>query len=290
MGREPMQRTRVAALVAAAVMALGAADGWAQGAGAGGKAGDAAAHLAAGDAAFRAFDSAKAAAEYEKAHELAPDDYRALAMATLATRDAGEEFKVQGKKEAERYFERALALAQEMLRRYPDRAEAHYYVASTSGQLALYRGAREKVRLSREVEQYAKSAIALDPNDARPHGTLGVYYREVANASPFLKVIARNLLGGLPNGTNEDAERELRRALELDAGDVWATYELARTYEVMDKRDLEAEALKKVVALPARFQRDARLKRQAAERLAALAGAGGGGAPRRADPGQSPER
>jgi hypothetical protein len=288
-----MQRTRIAALAAATVIAAGAADGRAQSttaAQADRKAAEAVGHLLAGDAAFRAFDSPKAAAEYEKARELAPDDYRALAMATLATRDAGEEFKVQGKKDAERYFERALALAQEMLRRYPDRAEAHYYVASTSGQLALYRGGREKVRLSREVEQHAKAAIALDPNDARPHGTLGVYYREVANASPFLKLIARNLLGGLPNGTNEDAERELRRAIELDAGDVWATYELARTYEVMDKRDLETEALKKVVALPARFQRDARLKRQATERLAALAGAGGGRAPRAAGPGPSPDR
>jgi tetratricopeptide (TPR) repeat protein len=232
--------------------------------------GEAAALVEAGDAAMRALDPKRAAEEYERAVALAPDAYEVRAKATLALRDAGEQLKVERARDAERALERAYESAQELLRRHPDRAEAHYYVASTSGQLALFRGGREKVRLSRDVERHAKRAIALDPSDARPHAVLGVYYREVANASAFLKMIARTLLGGLPNGTNEDAERELRSAVGLDPADVWATYELARTYEVMKRRDAEVDALRKVLALPARAQRDARLRAEAERRLAAL--------------------
>ncbi len=228
------------------------------------------AHIEAGDVAMRGFDPAKAAAEYEQALHLSPDSYEALVKATHALRDAGEALKIQGSKEAEGYFERANARAKALLQRYPDRAEAHYYVASTSGQLALFRGAREKVRLSREIEKEAKAAIALDPADGRPHAVLGVYYREVANANGFTKMLARTLLGGLPDGTNEDAVRELTKAVELNPNDLYATFELARTYQILEEPEEEKAALRTVLALPERNQRDPRLKEQAAERLRAL--------------------
>lgn len=229
-----------------------------------------AALLAAGDAAMQALDTAKAAEAYEKAADLAPERYDAAARATLALRDAGDELKARGDKAAEGYFERASARAKDLLARFPDRAEAHYLAASTSGQLALYRGAREKVRLSREIEREAKAAIALDPSDGRPHAVLGVYYREVANANGFTKMLAKTLLGGLPDGTNEDSVRELRRAVEIDPKDLYATFELARTYRVMKKADEEKAALHAVLELPVRFQRDPRLKTQAEARLAAI--------------------
>lgn len=231
---------------------------------------EAAEQLARGADAMKALDSARAAVAYEQAVALAPESYEALRGAALALRDAGEELKVKGDKAAEDLFERASARAKALLERYPDKAEAHYLVASTSGQLALYRGAREKVRLSREIEREAKAAIGLDPTDGRPHAVLGVYYREVANANAFTKMLARTLLGGLPDGTNEDAVRELSKAVELDPRDVYATYELARTYQIMKKRDEEVAALRRVLDLPVRFQRDARLKTQAEARLAAL--------------------
>lgn len=226
--------------------------------------------LEAGDAAMRRLDPAAAAVSYEQAAELAPGSYDAVSKAAFALRDAGEALKAKRDKAAEGYFERASARAKALLARFPDRAEAHYLVASTSGQLALYRGAREKVRLSREIEKEAKAAIALDPTDGRPHVVLGVYYREVANANAFTKMLAKTLLGGLPDGTNEDALRELTKAIELDANDLYATYELARTYRILDRRDEERAALEKVLALPVTAERDARLKKQAADRLAEL--------------------
>ncbi|HEX7125933.1 MAG TPA: hypothetical protein VF406_09155 [Thermodesulfobacteriota bacterium] len=231
---------------------------------------DVAALLEAGDAAMRRFDPVAAAASYEQAAELAPESYDAVSKAAFALRDAGDALKARGDEAAEGYFERASARAKALLAHFPDRAEAHYLVASTSGQLALYRGAREKVRLSREIEKEAKAAIALDPTDGRPHAVLGIYYREVANANPFTKMLARTLLGGLPDGTNEDALRELGKAVELDPNDLFATYELARTYRIMDRRDEERAALEKVLALPVATERDARLRRQAEARLAEL--------------------
>lgn len=231
---------------------------------------DVAALLEAGDAAVRRLDPVAAAAAYERAAELAPDDYDAVSKAAFALRDAGEALAARGDEAAEDYFARASARAKALLARFPDRAEAHYLVASTSGQLALYRGPREKVRLAREIEREAKAAIALDPTDGRPHAVLGVYYREVANANALTRMLARTLLGGLPEGTNEDALRELRRAVELDPNDLFATYELARTYRIMDRRDEERAVLEKVLALPVATERDARLRRQAEARLAEL--------------------
>jgi tetratricopeptide (TPR) repeat protein len=226
--------------------------------------------LASGDAAMRGLDPAAAAVPYEQAALLAPDSYEAVSKAAFALRDAGEALKAKGDKAAEGYFERASTRAKALLARFPDRAEAHYLVASTSGQLALYRGAREKVRLSREIEKEAKAAVALDPADARPHAVLGVYYREVANANGFTKLLARTLLGGLPDGTNEDAVRELTKATQLDPNDLYAAYELARTYRIMDRRDEERAALEKVLALPVTAERDPRLKKQAEDRIAEL--------------------
>lgn len=233
---------------------------------------DASVFVERGDAYARRFENAKAVAEYEQAHQAAPDRYEPLAKLALACRDAGEQLRAEGSKEADPYFERGARYAEALKQRFPDRAEPYYYAATNYGHLAKSRGARERVRLSREIEKNAKKAIELDPAFAPPYLTLGVYYREVAAASGLEKAIAKVLLGGLPDGTNEDSERMLLKAIELAPADVYAHFELAGTYEKMKRTDRAVEELKTVLELPAATHRDARLKGEAQKRLEALAG------------------
>ena len=68
---------------------------------------------------------------------------------------------------------------------------------------------------------------------------LGIYYREVANLNWFLKNFAKAFFGGLPDGSNEDSEEALLKAIELVPTDIITYYELARTYEKMKKKDKE---------------------------------------------------
>jgi tetratricopeptide (TPR) repeat protein len=223
-----------------------------------------------GDEYVRAFENVKAVAEYEQAHRLAPESYEALVKLSRACRDAGEQLKAQGSKDAERYFEQGVRYAEALKQSFPDRAEPYYYAATNYGHLALYRGGKAKVRLSREIEKNAKKAIEVDPAFVPPYVTLGVFYREVANANAFMKAIAKTILGGLPDGTNEDSERMLRKAIELAPADVYAHFELASTYEKMKRKDRAVEELKKVLDLPATAHRDARLKAEARKKLDAL--------------------
>ncbi len=233
---------------------------------------DARAFIEKGDEYARAFEHVNAVAEYEQAHRLAPESYEVLVKLSRACRDAGQQVKVKGSGDAEGYFERGARYAEVLKGRYPDRAEPYYYAATNYGHLALYRGGKEKVRLSRDIEKNARKAIELDPAFAPPYVTLGVYYREVANANAFMKAIAKTLLGGLPEGTNEDSVRMLKKATELAPTDVNAHFELAETYAKMEQSGRAAEELGKVLELPGTGHRDAWLKAEARKKLEALGG------------------
>jgi tetratricopeptide (TPR) repeat protein len=219
-----------------------------------------------GDEYYEQFRNQEALAEYQKAYEIAPDEYAVLMKLTRAYNDVGEDLNSD---EAEIHFKKAISHAKLLQEKFPDRAEAYFYLAATSGNLALSKSGKEKVRLSRDIEKYAKKSITLDPEFASGYIALGIYYREVANLNWFLKAFAKTIFGGLPNGTNEDSEKMLLEAIKREPS-VLVYYELAGTYKEMGEKERAIENLKKSIELPIVDHQDERRKAEAKKMLSKL--------------------
>lgn len=216
--------------------------------------------LSAGDSLGRLFESKAALQKYSDAYEKCPQSYEALMKMTRALNDLGED--VQGERSAD-YYQRAIAWAETLQVRYPDSVQSYFLKAAAAGNLALFRGGREKVRLSREVINNANKAIDLDSNYAPAWVIKGAYYREVATANPILKAFARSFLGGLPDGSLEDAREALSTALEIDSSNQYALYEMGQTLSAMGKKNQARDYFKKLLTLPDTHNQSAELKAEA---------------------------
>ena len=223
--------------------------------------------LATGDRHRAKFDNLKAFECYEEAHELEPKNVEALLRLTQAYNDVGEDLD---SKESERYFELAVEHAEELRSSAPDRAQTFYLLSISYGNLALFRGGRAKVRLSRTLEADARRAVELDPEYATPYAVLGAYYREVAILPWLLRALAEHVLGGLPSGSLEASERMCFKALECNPASVYAHFQLALTYKAMEREREAVDYFEKVRQLPMTDHRDHWLRQEALGHLEKL--------------------
>jgi tetratricopeptide (TPR) repeat protein len=148
---------------------------------------------------------------------------------------------------------------------YPDSAQPWLQTAIAYGHLALFEGGREKVRLSRDVEKNLLMCLAIEPSNWRARGILGKYYLEIASLNWALKTVCNVVLGGLPEGSLEMAERDLLHSLQLNPDYVYARLQLGRTWLAMDRDDQARAELERAIKLvpqdhmDATYQREARL-------------------------------
>ncbi|MDH5508881.1 MAG: tetratricopeptide repeat protein [Nitrospinota bacterium] len=212
-------------------------------------------YIQAGDNLRAKFDNKGALEQYRKALEQNPESVVAQTRLSQALVDNGEDLD---SKESEKYYTEAMNVAKQVVEGNPSLGEGHYLLALATGKLALFRGGKEKVRLSREVEQSGVKALGLDPKHSRGHILMGVYYREIANLNWALKMFANTFFGGLPKGTNEDAILELNKALELDPTSIRAWFELGKTHEVMGDDEAAAKEYRSAINLPLTDHLDAR--------------------------------
>jgi len=209
-----------------------------------------------GDKYYNDFSNLEALEEYTKAYVLDPKNFEVLMKITRAYNDVGEDLKEQGSAEAEGYFIKAFEHSEIMKELFPESGETYFYLAATRGNMALFKGGREKVKLGRDVEKYARKAIELKPDYGEPHVALGVYYREVANLNWFLKKFAKAFFGGLPDGTNEDSLKMLMKAEQLLPQNVYVQYELGKTYKEIGNKEKMEEHFIKALDLPNTDHRD----------------------------------
>lgn len=206
-----------------------------------------------------------AAADWERARGLAPGDFEAAVGACHGANDLGQ---MAAGPEAERHFARAVQLSEGLRQAFSERPEAHFWLAVSYGNLALFKGGKDKVRLSRGVEAAARRALALDARFAGAHVVLGVYAHEVADLNWFLRTFAKTFLGGLPRGTFADARTHLEQALALQPEDAFAWARLGLTCERLGDRPAARVAYERARAAPLREPRDVAAQADAAARLA----------------------
>lgn len=216
---------------------------------------------------FEEFDNKGALAYYEKAYAQNPDDVELLTRLTWTYNNVGEDLNSE---KSEQYFEKAVAHAEKLRMLAPKHAKTYFLLSMTKGNLALFRGGKEKVRLSRTLEKEAKKAIKLDPDYSPPYAVLGVYYREVAQLNWVLKMFAKHLMGGLPDGTLAQSEKMFLKAIEKDSGNVYAHIQLAQTYEAMEEEKKALKYYKKVLNLPIGDHQDPLHRKTAKNRIKEL--------------------
>jgi len=198
--------------------------------------------LQAGDEAFAALDNERAVAQYEAAMLDAnpPAPFEVLTRLSRAYTDRSLDLIAGGdRRGGEAAIDRALATAEELRVRFPDRAETWFLLAIALGNRATFEGGKGKVRIGRAVEEHCLRAIELDPGYAPPYIVLGVFYREVAEVSWIQRLVANTLFGGLPAGSYERSAELLRQAVALDPSIPLGRFELGRT---LFRSGLAAEA------------------------------------------------
>ncbi|MFP4163073.1 MAG: tetratricopeptide repeat protein [Chitinispirillaceae bacterium] len=200
-----------------------------------------------GDEYYAQFDNRQALEYYRRAHQQCPESFEAITKTGQLLNDMG--LQLTGDSAVE-YYRRALRLSDTIIAQFPDSAQSYFFRAYSAGNLARVSSGREKVRLSRLVVENAEKSIALDSTYSRPYVVLGGYYREVATANSFLKFLARMIYGSVPDGTLEDSEASLLQALRLNPENIYAHFELGKTYLEMDRPEDAQKHLERVLKLP----------------------------------------
>ncbi|MGI9535024.1 MAG: hypothetical protein ACR2NW_08725 [Thermodesulfobacteriota bacterium] len=203
-----------------------------------------------GDLFHANFMNVEALEKYQKAYEIKPDSFEILKKLTLTSNDCGEDQVEINEEKAKEYFSMSVKYAELAKEKFPDEAEVYLLLGLSYGNSSRYAGGKKRIKLARDVEKNFKEIIKLKPDYAPPYIGLGIYYREVSKLNFFLKLFAKRFLGGLPNGSLEDSETMLIRAVELAPDKVFTHYELAITYLDMSDTEKVKYHLEKVLELP----------------------------------------
>jgi Flp pilus assembly protein TadD len=84
------------------------------------------------------------------------------------------------------------------------------------------------------------------------------------------RALAQVLYGGLPEGSNEEAERDMKKALELNPNRLMHYIELGRIYAQMGRKDDARQFINKGLAMPDTEKDDPETKRRGRETLQKL--------------------
>lgn len=215
------------------------------------------AYLIKGDEFHKNFDNVNAALNYEQAYKLAPDNYEILLKLTVAYNDAGEEHvQLRKRNLAEKYISKAVDYAELFCKKFPDSADVYCYLALSYGNVAMFRGSKEKIKLANVVKENAIKSILMDPDQFVPYVVLGIYHREIANLGFFERLFANTFLGDVPEGSFEESIKMFNKALNILPNTIVPTYQLAKTYRYMGEEEKEKELLQKVISYKIKDFRD----------------------------------
>jgi tetratricopeptide (TPR) repeat protein len=224
-----------------------------------------------GDKFHEIFDNVDAAINYEKAYELAPENFEVLIKLTGAYNDAGEEYvELRKRDEAKKYIDKAISYAEVLHKEFPDSAKTYCYLALSYGNIAMFSGSKEKIRLANLIKENAEKSLRMDSTLFVSYVILGIYNREIANLGFFEKLFANTFLGDVPNGSFEGSIKMFNKALSIHPDTIVPTYGLSKTYRYMGEEEKEKEFLHKVLSYKIQNFRDKFAIEKAKRRLERL--------------------
>ncbi|HPW17306.1 MAG TPA: tetratricopeptide repeat protein [Candidatus Aminicenantes bacterium] len=233
----------------------------------------AAEHIQAGDAAYAAFDDAKALEHYQEALKLEPGNYEALWKTSRALVDVADVIPATDKDVKERQkkmYTEATAIARRAVAANPNDTWGHFQVAAANGKRLLLLGKKEQIEASKDVKAEIDKALELDPNNHLAWHALGRWHRRMDEIGGAKRFFGGIIYGSIPKGSFAESEKALRKAIELEPGYVVHYLELGRTLEALKRYDEAAEAFQKCIDLPKSIGKDDVVKEEARAELAAL--------------------
>ncbi len=213
--------------------------------------------LETGDKYYSQFDNKKAVGYFKLAYESDTNAYETIFKLARSYNDLGEELFMRKKSDSsESYIKKGVRMAALMVRKFPDSAQSHTLEAMCLGNLTLFAGSKEKVKLAKRILDDAKRSIKIDPDNFLPYTILGIYYRQVAGLSWFEKLISNALYGYIPEGSYKESVEMFDKSLSINPNVVSTEYNLYKTYKKMGNKKMEIECLEKTVKLPVKNFRD----------------------------------
>ncbi|MDX2129398.1 MAG: hypothetical protein SFU91_10220 [Chloroherpetonaceae bacterium] len=180
-----------------------------------------------GDDKFEAMEYPSAISIYEKALSIEPTNPEILwrlARVFVCTGDVTEE------KDREVYYIKATEYARQSVTQQNISSKCYTWLSAALGNLAMYRGSRDKVKFSVEIKQYVEKAIQLNPNDDVAYSILGSFHRALGNVSWLERQLANVFLGGLPEGGYIEAENAYNKAIKISPSGLRHHFELGLLY------------------------------------------------------------
>ena len=224
-----------------------------------------------GDSLYAKSDMQNALNYYEQAYSIDSSDYYLLFKLTRVCNDLGEYYyELRDEESSEKVVYEGVDFAIRFYSLYPDSAKVYTYLAWSYGNQALFEGGTEKIKLAHKIKDNATKAISMDSTDYLPYVILGIYNRQIGALGWFERLFANTFFGDVPEGSFEESEKLMLKALELQPGLVIATFHLSLTYKEMGEEEKEIEMLKKVIEMPNLNFRDTFAKRKSKERLQEL--------------------
>jgi tetratricopeptide (TPR) repeat protein len=211
------------------------------------------------------FDNKGALELYKKVMEIDSLNYEANWKASRTIVDIGEtlegDVRAQNYKEGENYARRAIR-ADSM------GSKGHLFLSIALGRVALDAGAKERIRMSKEIKREVDLAIQYNPNDDTAYHVLGRWNRKISNLSWIEETFANMFLGGVPDeASNENAVECFKQAIAINPGHINHYLELGITYEMMGMDQEAIAAFQKCIDLPEKHFKDKVYKAQAQEML-----------------------
>ncbi len=227
--------------------------------------------VARGDSLYSKSELQSALDYYEQAYIIDSVDYYLLLKLTRTCNDLGEYYyELRDEKSAEKVVYQGVDCAEKYASLYPDSAKVYAFLAWSYGNQALFEGGTEKIKLAHKIKNNAEKSIKMDSTDYLPYLILGIFNRQIGALNWFERLFANTFFGDVPEGSFEESEKMMLKALELQPGIVIATFHLSLTYKEMGEEEKEIAMLLKVGELPEVNFRDKFAKRKANKRLEEL--------------------
>jgi tetratricopeptide (TPR) repeat protein len=152
----------------------------------------------------------------------------------------------------------------------PHDSEAQLATAITLGKMLPYLPKKEQVAASPLIKESVDKALVLNPRNDTAWHVLGRWNRVLADVNGLKRVLAAVFYGNLPKGSYEEAERDMKKALELNPHRLMHYIELGRIYAQMGRKADARLYINKGLAMPNAEKDDPETKRRGLEALAKL--------------------
>jgi tetratricopeptide (TPR) repeat protein len=222
--------------------------------------------IASGDSAYRVFDYDKAIKCYESARAKSSNRDVLLKLADAYFYGGYQKPKAQ---QEPMYLNAkdVLLCALKLDSTSAASAEVYARLGQVTGQLALFRGGNEKIKLGLEIKQFADKALERNPNNAMANAILGIWHYELANLDFVAKAFVKVFFGGVPDGSFEFAEKYLAKAVSLQPNVIYYRNAYAKTLVKLGKEEDARAQLKRALELPLMVAGDKQNKRESKELL-----------------------